>query len=80
MKGYFSRSATGSQTTLVILGVCVSKQKCADPKRDDSKPNFMDRVGVSDLKLSTQPFTGVESKPLREMKYREWWKPKSHVN
>ena len=40
----------------------------------------MDWEGVSDFKLSTQPFTGVKSKPLREMKYREWWEPKSHVN
>lgn len=40
----------------------------------------MDRVGVSDLKLSTQPFTGVKSKPLRDKKYREWWEPKGHVN
>jgi len=40
----------------------------------------MDRVGVCDFELSTQPFTGFKSKPLREMKYREWWEPKSHVN
>lgn len=34
MEGYFPKEHD-RKATLAILGVCVSKQKCAEPKRND---------------------------------------------
>ena len=73
IEGYFSKEHD-RKPNYTCYYVCMRKQA------EVCSSNFMDGVGVSDLNLSTQLFTSVKSKPLREMKYREWWEPKGHVN